>query len=87
MNAFDAARLEKLVRALDLAPRQIALAAARLARDAGGGSARRCAVLTDARAAAPATRHAAALLATPIAAFALDDADCLLATLWPDDPA
>lgn len=83
MSDVDAERLARLARAFGLAPRQLALAAARLARDEAADSPRLRAALAAARAPSAAAQNVAALLATPIASFALDDVDRALAALWP----
>lgn len=86
MNDVDAKRIAALARAFDAAPRQVVLAAARLARDTGDAAAhphRRRDVLAAAHAPTPAEENVAALLTTPIASFAQDDVDHALASAWP----
>ncbi|MBO9661411.1 hypothetical protein [Dokdonella sp.] len=83
MKGLDTARLDTLARRLGLAPRQLALAAARLAHDEAAGAQRRRAVLAEAHAPTAAMEHVASLMATPIAGYALDEVDRALASLWP----
>ena len=87
MNGFDTARLDALARRLGLAPRQLALAAARLARDEAADATRRRAVLDAAHAPTEAMEHVAARMTTPIAGFALDEVDRALAALFLLPPA
>lgn len=83
MSGFETTRLDALARRLGLAPGQLALAAARLAREAGAiaPQRRRC-VLAEAARPSAAARSVAALLATPVASFALGDVDRALAAAW-----
>lgn len=82
-RAFDRARIDALAQALRMSPRQLLIAAARLAREEVTATPeRRSAVLADARAALASAEGAAALLLTPIAGFAQDDTDRALASLW-----
>lgn len=87
MSGFDTARLDALARRLGLAPRQLALAAARLARDESADAQRRRAVLAAARVPTAAMEHVASLMTTPIAGFALDEVDRALAALFLGPPA
>ena len=83
MSGWDTAHLRALARSLGLAPDQLTLAAARLARDPGAPDAsRRRRVLAEAARPSAATQSVAALLATPIASFALGDVDRALAAAW-----
>lgn len=83
MNQVDTARLQALARRLGLAPGQLALAAARLAREPGAVQAqRRRRVLAEAACPSAAAENVAALLQTPIASFALGDVDRALAAAW-----
>jgi len=82
-RAFNRARIDALAQALRMSPRQLLVAAARLAReDAAAAPERRRAALADARAALAPAEGVAALLSTPIASFAQDDVDRALASLW-----
>ena len=86
MNAFDAAGLARLARALAAEPRHVLVAAARVARlreTQPDATIDITAILRDARADVPFARGAGALLATPIASFAPDETDRALAVLWP----
>lgn len=87
MSGPDTSRLDALARRLGLAPRQLALAAARLARDESAGEQRRRAVLAAAQVPTAAMEHVAALMTTPIAGFALDEVDRALAALLLAPPA
>lgn len=83
MSGWDTARLQALSRRLGLAPDQLALAAARLARAADAPDApRRRRVLAEAAQPSAAAQSVAALLTTPIASFALGDVDRALAAAW-----
>jgi hypothetical protein len=83
MSGWDTARLQALSRRLGLAPDQLALAAARLAREPGAPDAsRRSRVLAEAARPSAAAASVAALLTTPIASFALGDVDRALAAAW-----
>jgi hypothetical protein len=91
MNAFDAPRIDALARALELSPRQLLVAAMRLARadaaDSANEAERRRRALAQVCVAPPATEAVAALLLTPIASYAQDDIDRALANLWPVLPS
>lgn len=83
MSEFDTTRLDALARRLGLAPGQLALAAARLARERGAVEPRRRRdVLAEAARPSAAAEGAAALLRTPVASFALGDVDRALAAAW-----
>lgn len=85
MTGIDAGHIEALARRLGVEPRQLVLVAARLAREdapAPGADA----VLATARRPSTAARHAAELMTTPVAGFALDDVDRALAATWPHGP-
>ena len=85
MNAFDAARFAQLAQALQASPRHLLVAAARLARQHEHGAvdtAQRRAIMQDSSRGMRAAEDVAALLRTPIASYAQDDADRALASLW-----
>lgn len=86
MIALDAARIDALARELALSPRELLVAALRLAcADAAGANTdeRQRHAIAAVRAAPDESEAVAALLLTPIASFAKDDIDRALATLWP----
>lgn len=85
MTDVDAKPIEALARRLGVEPRQLVLAAARLAREDVSAT-RVDAVLATARRPSTAARHVAELMATPVAGFALDDVDRALAATWPHRP-
>jgi hypothetical protein len=91
VNAFDEPRIDALARALELSPRQLLVAAMRLASADAADSANeaeRCQqAINHVRAALPATEAAAALLLTPIESYAQDDIDRALADLWTMPPS
>lgn len=82
MNGLDARRVAALAQRLGIEPRQLVLAAARLAQapaaDVDG-------VLAAAHAPGGRARHLADLMATPLAGFAQDDVDRALAAALPRD--
>jgi hypothetical protein len=84
MSSLDGDRLTRLSTTLDASPRQLLVAAARLARLHTLGhvdALQRLAILRDATAAMPASERVGALLGTPIASYAQDDVDRALASL------
>jgi hypothetical protein len=82
---FSAERLARIAAACDAQPRDLLVAAARLAHAPGAETdvERIGALIRQARAPGAAARAAGALLATPTASFALDDIDHALALIWP----
>ncbi|MEP7042855.1 MAG: hypothetical protein ABI843_07310 [Dokdonella sp.] len=84
MNEAD--RIARLAQALHAPPRQLLVAAARLARLHEQGAiddARRREIIRASSSGLRAAEDVAALLLTPIASYAQDDADRALASLWP----
>jgi len=79
----SAERLARIAAACGAQPRDLLVAAARLARSPDADAALIDAVIAQARAPDGAARAAGALLATPTASFALDDIDHALALIWP----
>jgi hypothetical protein len=82
---IDAKRLGELAARLGVAPRQLLIAAARLAADPerAGDPAFRERVLADARAAIPAAEAAARVLLAPLETFAVEEVERLFAQIWP----
>jgi hypothetical protein len=82
---FDAERLADLASRLGVSPRQLVIAAARLAADPGRAAdpAFVARVLADARGASPAAEASARVLLSPLETFAIDEIDRLFAQLWP----
>jgi|GEM_PF-2326157 len=90
MSSLDGERLARLSTTLDASPRQLLVAAARLARLRTLGNVdalQRLAILQDVTAAMPASERVAGLLGTPIASYAQDDVDRALASLVADRSA
>ena len=86
---IDAKRLGDLAARLGVSPRQLVIAAARLAADPGRADdpAFRARVLSDARDASPAAEASARVLLAPLETFAVDEVDRLFAEIWPADAA
>lgn len=83
MTAFDAARLAALSRNLRVAPRHLLVLLAQRVHAQALDAPLSPTALAAARAPVAAAESAAALLLTPIAAFALDETDHALAAVWP----
>lgn len=81
MSPFDAHRFAAVAASLQVSPRHLLVAAARLG-SADVDASRRERIVADARAALRAAEGVAALLATPVASFAQDELDRALASLW-----
>jgi hypothetical protein len=83
MSPFDAQRFAALAASLDVLPRYLLVAAARIARDGvSADPARFQRAIAEARTPRGAAEGAALLLATPVASFAQDETDRALASLW-----
>jgi hypothetical protein len=81
VSPFDAHCFATVAASLQVSPRHLLVAAARL----GGADVeptRRARVIADARAGLRAAEGVAALLATPVASFAQDELDRALGSLW-----
>lgn len=83
MTPVDAQALAALGRRLGRSPRQVLVAAARLAQATRADGATSREILAAVDFSAHAGAQVAALLLTPIASFALDETDAALASLWP----